>query len=307
MAQRKTPLIPKPRKLPAGHVLDENVRRLMNKPNVVAAFVGKKQRKGKDTGQLSLVCGVSKKIPEKDLEPSHIIPKAVEIPITRVRSTRIATDVIPMHGRFEAQANMLGPSDLVLPDQFTQATIGIALNHPTFGKVITTAGHAVQGVPTGSPMIVSSGGDSFSVRLAAEPRINQRTDHALLAPENQDIVGNFFRDVTPLGPPFIPDPNQDVGTPLFILPSDRDVITVICRGLHGSVRVGSNLIMNDLILTDLRTVDGDSGACVVDGNWRVWGVLLGRFETTDDNGNLGNFSVFIPAFRILLLEGAQFM
>jgi hypothetical protein len=305
---KSSPAVPRPRRLPAGRVLEENVRGLMNYPNVVAAFIGKKQRKRKDTGQLSIVCGVREKVPEKDLEPRHVIPKNLELAVTPARSSRVSTDVIPIHGSFSVQSTVLGPSDIAFPGGVNKSTIGIAVRHPTFGKVITTAGHAIpQGFGTGGKMVVASGGSSFIAELAAEPRINQSTDHALLRPENQDLVGNFFRDVTPLGPPYIPDPDHDVGKQLFVLPAERDIVPVVCRGLRGSVRVGANLVMNDLILTDLRTEDGDSGACLVDGNWRAWGLLLGIFETGDDQGNIGSFSVFIPAFRVIFLESAQYL
>jgi hypothetical protein len=304
----KIPSPPKPRKMPAGRVMDETLRRLMNMPNVVAAFIGTKQRKGRDTGRLSLVCGVSEKIPEKDLDPRHIIPKHIEIATTSLHSSKVPTDVIPLRGNFTIQANVLGPSDVALPGSSTQATVGIAIHHPVFGKVITTAGHAVpQGVTPGDPLLVSSGGSNFIAKLAAPPRINTQTDHALLRPENQELVGNFFQDVTSLGPPYIPDPDHDVGKQLFVLTADRDIVPVQCKGLRGSVRTGANLVMNGLILTDLRTRGGDSGACLVDGQWRVWGLVLGMFRTLDDMGHPGNFSVFIPAFRVIFLESAEYL
>jgi hypothetical protein len=280
----------------------------MNMPNVVAAFVGKKQRKGKDTGQLSLVCGVREKIPEKDLDPGHVIPKALELATTPLHSTKMPTDVVPLGGYFDIQASFLGPSDVAFPGSPSRATVGIAINHPTFGRVITTAGHAVpQGAVPGDAMLVSSAGDNFVVELAAKPRINQDTDHALLRPDRQELAGNFFQDVSPLGPPYIPDPNNDVGKQLFVLTADRGIVPVMCRGLRGSVRTGPNLVMNGLILTDLRTRGGDSGACLVDGQWRVWGLVLGMFRTLDDTGNTGDFSVFIPAFRIIFLESAEYL
>jgi len=300
--------LPRPRNLPAGHVLEENVRGFMNTPNVVAAFIGRKHRKGRDTGRLAIVCGVREKLSEEDLDRSHIIPKNHYVETMPACRTRIPTDVIPMSGHFRVHASVLGPSDIVGPGMQLQATVGIALRHPTFGRVITTAGHAIpQGSSPGASIIVQSDGNNFIAQLAAEPRINQATDHALLRPDAQDLVGNFFRDVTPLGPPYIPDPNHDVGRQLYVLPADRDIIPVVCRGLQGSVQVAPNLIMNDLIFTDQQTMGGDSGACLVDEKWRVWGLLLGAFPAVEGAEDGEFFSVFIPAFRILFIENAQYL
>jgi hypothetical protein len=299
---------PRPRRLPAGRQLQETIEGMLAWPNVRACFVGRKQVKGKETGRLALVCGVEEKIPEKSLPNHEILPKSLPLHSLRGRTTRIPTDVVPMGGRFDIQATVLGPADIINPDRPSfRGTAGIALRHPTFGDVVTTAGHVVPpGLPSGARVIIESGGNSFPAQVVSV-RTDQFSDHALLRPDSPGLLGNFFRDVTPLGPPHIPDPQTDVHARLFILPSMGDVREVQCRGLTASVQTAPNIVMNNLILTDFCTEGGDSGACLVDRNWKVWGLLIGVYRGTNETGDSEDFSVFVPAFRVLSLESARFL
>ena len=211
-------------------------------------------------------------------------------------------------GRFDVHAAILGPADVVNPNiPGFRATIGIALRHPDFGDVVTTAGHAIPpGLPSGSRVVIESNGADFPAQVVSVTT-NQLSDHALLRPDNPGLVGNFFRDITPLGPPYIPDPQSDIHAQLFILLADGNAIPVQCRGLSASIQTAPNIVMSGLILTDWRTIGGDSGACLVDANWRIWGLLIGAYQATTDTGEEESFSVFIPAFRVLSLEAAQFL
>src|SRR5262249_22601746 len=94
---------------------------------------------------------------------------------------------------------------------------------------------------------------------------------------------------------------------LYVLLASGGIAPVRCRGLTASIQTAPNTVMHDLILTDRRTVGGDSGTCLVDSSWRVWGLLLGAFQGTADDGGEDNFSVFIPAFRVMSLESASFL
>ncbi|HEX9944180.1 MAG TPA: hypothetical protein VGG03_19390 [Thermoanaerobaculia bacterium] len=296
----------KPRRLPAGLRLDERLRSYINHPDIVAVFIGKKQKNSKNTGRLSVVFGVQKKIARKELERNRMLPKFLEMGAAPGWESRIPTDVVEVEGQLEIQANQVGPADMVNPGLPLEATIGIALRHPEFGNVVTTAGHAIpQGLGSGSRLMVRSAGADF---LAEVKRVvtNDVSDHALLRPENQDLVTNSFRDVTPLGPPYIPDPDHDVGTQLYVLPANRDRLPTICRGLKGSVSIG-HIVMSNLILTDPVTEGGDSGSCLVDSRWRAWGLLLGKLRTRDNRGVINDFSVFVPAFRVLFMENARFL
>jgi hypothetical protein len=307
MAQQEKGVLPRPRRIPAGRDLYQAVQGMLARPGVKACFVGGKRTRGKRTRRLALVCGVGEKRPKSDLAPEEILPASVGLATRRSGISRIPTDVITM-GRFDVQGTVLGPAEIVNPNlPGFQATTGIALRHPRFGDVVTTAGHAIPpGLPSGAPVVIEASGSGFPARVVSVTT-NQFSDHALLQPDDPGLVGNFFRDVTPLGPPYIPDPENDVHTPLFILLANGEVISVQCRGLTASVQTAANIVMHDLILTEQRTIGGNSGTCLVDSNWRVWGLLIGAYHATTDTGEEDSFSVFVPAFRVLSLEGAQFL
>ena len=296
---------PPPRRLPAGKQLEDIVQGMLNWPGVNACFVGRKQVGGLMTKRLALVCGVDQKIASDRLDSTELLPGIVPLQLLSTHTTRLATDVIEITGQLQIEATVLGPADIVNPElPSSRATVGIALRHPVFGDVITTAGHAIPpGLSEGDRVRIESAGQTFQAVILAV-RIDQLTDHALLRPEGIPVLGNFFRDVTPLGPPFVPDPETDTGTELFVLFSSGVVQAVRCRGLQASLRTAPNVVMHNLILTDLVTRGGDSGTCVVDRNWRVWGLLLGAFRSQQAGQG---FSVFIPAFRVLSLENARFL
>src|SRR5262249_54306918 len=149
--------------------------------------------------------------------------------------------------------------------------------HPQFGDVLTTAGHAIPPGQGAQPLTIESGGSGFQAQVVSVT-LNQTSDHALLRPQQPGLLGNLFRGITPLGPPYIPDPETDTNAQLYVLLASGAVAPVRCRGLTASIQTAPNVVMHDLILTDRRTVGGDSGTCLVDSSWRVWGLLLGAFQ-----------------------------
>lgn len=308
MATKKTQPMPKARRLPAGRHLDEVMRGMLAWPRVQVSYIGKKQVGGKETGRLAVVCGVEKKLDKKTMDPAEAVPETLNFRSTPVRTSRVATDVIQMKGSFEVQTNLLGPADLVNPgDPNFEATLGIALGHPVHGNVVTTAGHAIPpNIGNGDQVVVASGGNTFAAQVM-NVVTNQFSDHALLRPVSPIAVGNFFRDITPLGPIYIPDPEKDVGKKLFVLPAQGNPRSVTCQGLKASIPTAANIVMHDLILTEWSTLGGDSGACLVDQDYRVWGLLLGVFRMSNSTGISTDFSVFVPAFRVLFLENAHYL
>lgn len=296
---------PRPRRLPAGKQLEATIQGMLTRPRVNACFVGRKYVGGRITKRLALVCGVDQKVAEDELDSHELLPSVVQLDLLSRRRSRIATDVIETPSLLDLESTVLGPADVANPDRPPyRATVGIALRHPIFGDVVTTAGHAIPpGLGDGDRILVESGGSSFSARIRSVT-VNQLSDHALLQPEDVPVLGNFFQDITPLGPPYVSDPQADIDTRLFVLFSDGTTRAVSCRGLQASVPIASNIFMHNMILTEWVTQGGDSGTCLVDRNWRVWGLLLGSYRAT----HLGqDFSVFIPAFRVLSLENARFL
>ncbi|HZI51984.1 MAG TPA: hypothetical protein VFE29_09185, partial [Terriglobia bacterium] len=73
----------------------------------------------------------------------------------------------------------------------------------------------------------------------------------------------------------------------------------VLRGVHGTLSMG-NVQMRGLLFTDNATAAGDSGCCLVDAGFRVWGLLVGAARI---NGVI--HSVFSSAGFVLALENAE--
>src|SRR6185295_9328628 len=294
---KKTPLKPphpRARRLPRRRQLDETLAGLMAHPDVIGCFIGHKRSGREISRRLAIVCLVKRKLLKNRLSTKRMLPDRVAWQLTPNRTSSLPIDVIEVKKPLVHQSALLGPGD-----QIPAATIGIALRHPQFGPVVTTAGHAVPA--PGAILSAQSGGQAISARAVRVTR-NERTDHALLHPEPDSPIGNFFRDVSPLGPLHVPDPEHDVGTALWVLPANRDPLPTVCRGVNGQVLTDQGIVMLGLIVTDAVTLGGDSGACLVDSAWRIWGLLVGRFV---DSQQQREFSAFVPANRVVFLENAE--
>jgi hypothetical protein len=283
---------------------------LQRRPNVLGCFIGRKRKGGRATSRLSVICVVREKVALRVLDPeTERLPGEITWPRGEARPGRLPIDVQVLARPFQRAAGAVaGPGDGVTMGA-SQATIGIALRHPVFGDVVTTAGHLVLDTlgevtyPAGQLPQVSlasagSGGTLFPGTALRAVR-SATADYALVRPAALTCQ-NLFADQTPIGLPYTPS-DQEIGAPLFVL-SARGTLQASFLGVHGSLPVGDNGLMQNLLLTDFATDAGDSGSCLVDAQSRSWGLLVGFSEL---DGRL--CSVFISAALPLALEGAVFL
>lgn len=229
------------------------------------------------------------------------------------RSRRIPTDVLECANAFDVSAPVVaGPGDEVRvalpslgPDAAAVATAGAAFKHNEFGTILTTAGHLFLERPG---TLFPSPGPSSSVTLRVAPdrlvravviqaRINQRADYAMVRLLDDLPVANLYRDLFPLTDLHIVGDDEE--RTLRVLKAEGSV-AVKYLGRRGTVSVGRNGTMVDMIVTENATARGDSGACLVDSADRLWGFLVGVAAGSA-------LSVFMPAFRFSIIEGADLL
>jgi hypothetical protein len=268
--------------------------RLIKLPNTFATYVGQPSRKGKWAREVAIVCLVVEKKPPSRLQRSRRIPALLSWSESK-RAKRRATDVLQVKPRFVAQAGVLGPGDGVMAGG-KRATVGVALMHPQLGACVTTAAHLFETAGIGATVKVSRDGTSTPVEATVRD-IDPLVDYALLRAPEDTPCGNVFDDEEPLGAIFAPG-EADVGSTVFVLLSTGQLQQTVCRGIHAAITTPRET-MQDCILTDMVTLGGDSGTCLVDKQLRIWGVLRGRLDTT--------FSVFAPVHYILEREGATLL
>lgn len=295
-----------PSKFPSNSSLDALYASLLKYPNVEGCYVGRKSRGKRLTTELAIVCCVRKKGTE-GLTAGQCIPKRLRWPRTRRESFDLPTDVREI-GASELQQlpAVVGPGDELRPSPVNgAATIGVAMRHPTLGRVVTTAGHALMGEAAGTLMFDAStppvriGNVGAEGSFSAVPLKAVRmpvADYALLRPVAEPR--NLFQDRFNLSGLRLARP-EDEGTPLFALTRRRLEATVL-RGAAGTFTMGG-IQMRGLLLTDPVTVPGDSGCCLVDSAFRVWGLLVG-LQFIDGKP----MSIFASADFVLALETAEF-
>lgn len=272
---------------------------------------GKKQNVGHerlDFGPLAVICCVDEKVPTRKLDTAHRLPRRIRWPRTRSKHFNIPIDVqVAQRGRTLATP-VVGPGDDLQASAAARsgrATLGIALQHPTFGRVVTTAGHAF--LPnagnvvfgTSAPMltIANAGGTAPAAFQARPLKATRRpdADYALL--QSQAESRNLYRDALSITGVHLARP-EDHDTKLFAL-TRTGVRQTILHGITGVLEF-DGLKMTGLLYTDDVTDPGDSGCCLVDKNVRVWGLLVG-------NAVINNVtrSVFASANSVLENENAQ--
>ncbi|MGH7516491.1 MAG: hypothetical protein ACREOC_03340 [Gemmatimonadales bacterium] len=279
-------------KAPGASRLQAVYSELQSLANVRGCYIGCKRRKGRNTRRLALVCCVEAKLPARRLARAHRVPDHVEWPITSTRSGTLPTDVQAVgHHGFQSAPLVLGPGDLITPLGIGQVptanrgTAGVAMNHPLFGSVVTTAAH-VLGVsaagavtfPVGSePAVqVTLVGRSATAIVPGSVRravVAENADYAIVSASG--AIENLYLDDAPLGAPHILT-SDDIGSSCFVL-SARGLIPTTVRGVRGALQIGP-LFLRDLVLTDMCTVAGDSGAALVDQDSRIVGLLEGVCE-----------------------------
>src|SRR5262249_6955838 len=222
------------------------------------------------------------KIEAKTLARHHRIPRVMKWPRTRSKQFHIPTDVQVAEPGKTYDAPVVGPGDELLASAAARsgrATLGIALKHPTLGRVITTAGHTfmtgggTQVFGAGAPVLTVSNVGGAAATFQAIPLKATRVpeaDYALLQPQAE--ARNRVRDALSLSGSHFARP-EDVGTTLFAL-TQNDVKQTVLRGVTGTLAF-SGVQMTGLLIVDNVTEPGDSGCCLVDSAFNVWGLLVG--------------------------------
>lgn len=305
----KRPLLPTAART---HALLED---LVEHPHVQGCYVGHKRTGGRAGRTLAVVCAVREKRPRAQVPKEHLLPRRVEWMVNTREKATVRTDVQEL-GESGFQSVTAGPGDRVQgisvagQTEAVVATVGVALRHPRFGPVVTTAGHAVQSGPgivefdpaqRPSMRLQNVAADGTQTPIAGallrSSRIPQ-ADYALVAIDATPVA-NLYHDVNSLGGLHVPQPD-DVGKPFFVLTA-AGVVQTRVRGVFGVFTIGE-FPMRDLILTDPVTEGGDSGCALIDASFRVAGLLVG-FVTIDGQRR----SVFMSAFWALTLEQSELL
>jgi hypothetical protein len=285
------------RKLPNTAELKDIYRELMKKPNVVGCYVGKKTTTGKKGGGVAIVCAVKDKIEHKDLKPEEVIPKTVDWLKSSSSPKKLKTDVVKLPHKLKRQAGaIIGAGDKIIRLRNNEeGSIGLALSHPELGPVVTTAGHLFNDSVGNEIVEIQSGASTVHGKMVKKV-MEPDADYALIrVDESPNVkVENLFRDLYAVGPLYMISEN-DLEQKMSIL-TPRGEFEVTLKGIHGQF-TWDGVAMTDLILTTWGTVPGDSGSCLVTGNYAVCGLLVGQTGT--------QFSAFAPAYIPVLKENSN--
>jgi hypothetical protein len=278
---------------PSGRALRSIYNHLLSFPNVVGCYIGRKKVGGVETHQPAVVCCVSAKPPPDQLHPGVLLPPGVSwmIGSRSFRSAFTDVQVVTASG-FHALA---GAGDWLNAVQspssgsfrMTGATTGPLLEHPRYGLLLSTAGHAM-GLPFGTDRTFGLM-DGFRVLLQNGPGADQgrafealtlrvsftrRRDCALLVPVNV-ASQKSYRDEFMLGSTFAPD-HFAIGTTLYAL-TVRGYLPLRYHGAESTVTI-EGVAYEKLHLAEMgpnRLFEGDSGCTLIDNLGRVWGMHLG--------------------------------
>ncbi|HEX6042468.1 hypothetical protein [Longimicrobium sp.] len=313
---RRTPQLPTPPRFPTAARVHELYEGLLARPNVAGCFVGQKRMGNRYGSEVGVVAVVHEKVPRDELGADEMIPGALEWRRNSREQVSVVTDVQPISDAGFQAGPFAGPGDALArvtfpnrPGQVVVSTVGVALRHPKFGAVITTAGHALQGGPgtvTYRPghapevLLQNVGEDGARVDITGEVVRSVRVeeaDYALIVPTDGTPIRNLYHDIDSLGGLFVPQPD-DVGKRFFAL-SPQGVKDTRLRGVFGVLTI-EGFTLRDLLITDMVTQAGDSGCALIDASFRVCGLLVG-FAVVDGVRR----SVFMSAFWALSMEGAE--
>jgi len=293
--------------IPAGAGLRQAYRTLLRRPNVVGCYVGRKVVAGRPTSELSVVACVNEKLPAAELAPAERVPTVLEwYPTSRSR-VWVPTDVQTVGWSGMQTTAAAGPGDFSPQTGGSKpyCTVGVALDHPKYGAVLTTAGHAVQKHPgiveygNAGPALAlwnAGGGGSFGGQVL-KSAITDAADYALIRAPAGVPIANLYQDFYAVAGWRQPD-QQDVDTPVFVLSSGGFRETRLL-GVKAWLEI-AGWPMRDIALTPLVTRGGDSGCCLVDSSYRAWGLLVGYVTV-----NKVTCSAFASIHHTLSAENAE--
>jgi len=288
------------RQIPNSAELVEIYEELFDKPNVHLCFIGHKISKNVPTQRIAIVCGVQTKVKKKELGPKESVPPQMLWLRQAKTPRRIPTDIIEMPIDFQfRQGAIIGPGDRVVRNESSYAAVGIAMRHPQYRQVVTTAGHLFSRGDERAQVTVESGSERVTGTLVKRI-INEDADYALIQIDDPCRILNLYKDRYAIGPPYSPS-EDDLKRNLRILtPGVGPSTEVTCRGIHGHLNAAGGPPMSGLILTEDSTHLGDSGSCLIDETGSVWGLLVGG---TCSQGP--SYSAFMSVYIPLLRENAQ--
>jgi hypothetical protein len=277
---------------------------LFSRPNVVGAYIGKKRRGGRLTDETALVCLVAEKKQPRHLAPHERVPRRMSWAATSRETRSLATDVV-VPSPFRTATIAAGPGDQVT--QPRPGTVGVAVEHPRYGEMITTAGHVfVQPGWTGTfeydedkaPVVELANAGPQAGTITGRLRkvaITETQDYALVKPDGTPCR-NAYQDSYVLGDAYEAD-DGDLGKALFALAAGGSRSTALV-GCHATVPIQDHPNVRHAILVQRCTYGGDSGCCLIDGDRRVWGLLVG-FN--------GENSVFMSIYDLLGPEQCELL
>jgi hypothetical protein len=305
-SRKRKPVTPR---TPSFTTLRHHYARLLAKPNVTACYVGKRTVDGEPVDEISIVCCVTAKQPRTTVRGDDRIPRHVIWQGTSKNASRIRTDVIEIGADSGRHLRVTGPGDIVVastgagPDP---GTVGMAIDHPSYGPVVTTAAHLfvsetydgeitypLNNLPR--VQLTNSSADEPPVSFIGSVLrvvMHPDADYALIFPDPKIPARNLFRDQLPFPSTAQLDCGA-IGDTLFVA-NASGLHAAEYKGCQASIPVGAS-IFHGAILTERVTSGGDSGCTLVDGNSRICGLLVG-FS--------GPFSVFMSPYRILSGEQA---
>jgi hypothetical protein len=209
---------------------------------------------------------------------------------------RLPTDVIEITRSVQLQT-LLGPSEEVRRVG-ERASTGIAIRNGEFGVCVTTAGHSLLADSPDGSVTVFENGSGIPVHVCKRV-LQGSNDYALLQSIDKSVpAANTTSTGVQLGPVYIPTVD-DLGTDLYVVDGRGGWSSVSCIGIHGHLPIDDGSSFEDVILTEPKTIGGQSGSCLVDSTGRIWGLLIGIYS--------GLYSMFMPAINLLTNEAASLL
>lgn len=283
---------------PPANWRDGELRALLDQWGAFGSFIGRRKKAGRVLREICLVVVTTRKHePGRGKDRVKRVPRFVRWKDGR-HTYRLPTDVqeVAQHVKLHA-GNVLGPGDAATVGP-SRGSIGAAVVHPSEGRCVLTAGHVVVGGSgaIGSPATLMSETVDFPARVV-DFRQQATVDYAVIVPDPPVDCDNLFWDEYRVGPVYTPTAS-DVGKAVYLLDGSGNVRTLSCQGVGGQFETTGGTFV-DVIQTEAKTCDGESGGTLIDDSRNVWGFLIGQ---------LGDqYALFAPAHLILAEAGVQFI